>query len=94
MTKHTAEKKEVEDEREKVAGETKMPRPILGDIFMLQELLPVLQKPREERMINTTKQGRFYVAAFTTNRHVTRRRFAGVDSLSLGALSKCLAGIV
>lgn len=50
---------------------------------------------REERMINTTKQGRFYVAAFTTNRHVTRRRFAGVRQLqcwlSLGALSKCLA---
>lgn len=60
-----------------------------------------MKKPRDalcdtekrEWYINTTRK--FYVAAFTTNRHVTRRRFAcvsqlDVDSLSFGALSKCL----
>jgi hypothetical protein len=82
-----------------------MPRPIVGDIFMLQELFrsfflccekapgrAVCATQRKERMIykhNKAAQNRkFYVAAFTTNRHVTRRRrFACVSHFDVDSLS-------
>jgi hypothetical protein len=97
----TQKKRQGKDEREKVAGETKMPRPF-SVIFSCYKNFSCSRaaskspgtrgvRHRQQRMIY--KHNKAFYVAFTTNRHVTRRRLMVLvnSSLSLSVLYRSVS---